>query len=502
MPFAIPPPPPRLWNKLAKLTFAALLVALAFSITYTSSATAFSDYDLRQIILFGAAVNAALLLGALLLPRPRVVDAVLSLIVLAGVGTAHVVHTDIYLGGSRVILVLLCVALYFGLFTAFRAIDDLRWGGAAFSAAAFLALAAVVVPYWAGGAGAVEGDTSNIREITFQETPNLYFVSFDSLAPISLLDKHMGLETTKFHDVFESNFHRFPNFFADLVRTTHSLNSLLSLEVDVYDSLRRELHNRGYDPNPYLFAGQNPSPLLEILRKNGYETTTAYGGFYFGKRKGVYVDNYFTYKKNAVCNLLDAEARNLAFWGYCLFFGGGFNWSNDSVVEHITKVDDSDEPQFVMAHLYTPGHTGRPFRHDNTEHLEEFKSQYSKNIEKAASYLESIIQHLEENDSSAILLVYGDHGPILSRGVEFEDNPEFIVQDKYGILGGVYPSDACAVWFDEASAQGYMTILNAVHALLRCLSGGESALVEPIEHRLGSYSSIPDNLDYKDFIYE
>ncbi len=487
---------------MAKLTFAALLVALAFSITYTSSATAFSDYDLRQIILFGAAVNAALLLGALLLPRPRVDAAVLSLIVLAGVGTAHVVHTDIYLGGSRVVLVLLCVALYFGLFTAFRAIDDLRWGGAAFSAATLLALAAVVVPHWAGGAGTVEGDTSNIREITFQETPNLYFVSFESLAPISLLDKHMGLETTKFHDVFESNFRRFPNFFADLSSTEASLNSLLSLEVDVYSSLRRELHSRGYDSNPYLFAGQNPSPLLGILRKNGYETTTAYGTFYFGKRKGAYVDNYFVSQKNSVCNLLDAEARNLAFWGYCQFFDGGFV-RDAPIIEHIAKVYDNDKPQFVMAHLSVPGHTGKSFRHDDTEHLEEFRLWYSSRIEeRAVSYLEPIIQNLEENDPSAILLVYGDHGPILSRGVEFEDNPEFVVQDKYGILGGVYPSDACAVWFDEASAQGYMTILNAVHALLRCLSGGESALVEPLKHRLGRYSSIPNNLDYKEFVYE
>ena len=84
---------------------------------------------------------------------------------------------------------------------------------------------------------------------------------------------------------------------------------------------------------------------------------------------------------------------------------------------------------------------------------------------------------MDENDPQAILLVYGDHGPFLSNGMAFTAAPEFIVQDHYGALGGVHPPTACQDEFDAAYArQPYLTLLDAAHAVLRCLAGGQSAL--------------------------
>ena len=81
-------------------------------------------------------------------------------------------------------------------------------------------------------------DTTYIRDISFRETPNLYFVSFDALAPHALLKKYLAWETAKFHDLFDINFRRFPNFFANAVKTKESLNTVLALDVDM-----RILHN-------------------------------------------------------------------------------------------------------------------------------------------------------------------------------------------------------------------------------------------------------------------
>ena len=499
------PPPP-----IFKFVFAALLIALAFAATYTSSAAAFSELDFRQIVLLGGAVNAVLLLALLaplfLLSRFRLIaNAALSLAVLASVATAYIVHTDLYLTGDRVVLILLCAAFGVGLFTAFRVIDDLRWGGAVLSAAALLTLAIVAGGHWASGSPApAKGDTTNIRGVTFQETPNLYFISFDAIAPRVLINKYLDIETTEFHDVFEAHFRRFPNLFANSVRTAHSLNTLLALDPDVYTSQQRELLERGDDPDPRLFSGQNPSPLLDILNKNGYETTSIYIDTYFGRRKGPYVDNYVTFEKNTVCNLLDASIRDLAFWGYCRFFDGSYDWDNMLSAERVTKVSGDNGPQFVMAHLYPPGHVDKSFRYDNAEHLEKFRAKYVRESEKAARYLELIIRHLEANDPNAILLVYGDHGLLVSQGLGFEDNRGFVVQDNYGVLGGVYPRGACSAWFDEASTRGYMTILDAVHAILRCLSGGESAFIEPREYTQPLFGPIPwhPKPDYEEFLYE
>ena len=556
-----------------KFLFAALLIALAFAATYTSSTEPFSESDLKSILVLGGAVNAALLLGTLFFLRFKLKttailllvaltsfvatayilhayadlyivrnifalggaitavlllgalfshrfnfmeNVILSLVVLSGVATAYIIHTDLYLTGNRAVLILLCAGCGVGLFVAFRVIDELRWGGAALSAAALLGLGIVAGGHLATGDGPVSGDVTNIREVSFRETPNLYFVSFDAMAPRSLLDKYLDIETTEFHDVFEANFRRFPNLFADAVRTNHSLNSLLALDMDVYSSQLRELAERGDDSNLLLFSGQNPSPLLGILHQNGYETTSSYHNSYFGRQKGPYIDNYITFLDNTLCDLLDSGIGDISFWGYCRFFGGeqgnrklmaGHYSEPLFVADHVTKISANDGPQFVIAHLWSPGHADRPFRYDDAAQLEEYRAFYLEGSKRAASYLELITRHLEENDPDAILFVYGDHGTLVSQGVKFEDNPGFVVQDHYGVLGGVYPHDTCTAWFDETSAQGYMTILDAVHTILRCLSGGESALIEPREY--GINGRLPNdvlpwdaNLDYREFLYE
>ncbi len=505
---AAPPPTfswqnPALVAKAFKFVFAGLLIAVAFAATYTSSTDAFSDADFREILLYGGAVNAILLLAALLIPSRILANAALALVALAGIATAYLIHTDLFLERSLVII-LLVPACYVGLFVAFKVIDDLRWGGAALSAATLLGLAIIAGGHWTSeGPAGVTGDVSNIRHVTFQETPNLYFVSFDALAPRPLLNKYLDIETTEFHDLFDAHFRRFPNFFANSVRTTHSLNTLLSLDVGVYTSQEYELVARGDDPNPSLFTGRNPSPLLNILHKNGYETTSIYHNTHFGNRKGPYINHYVTFEEHVVCNLLDDWILNWAFWGYCRFFDGSYYKNKRLVAERVTQVNANGGPQFTLAHLYSPGHTNKSFRYDNAEQLEKFRADYIRKSAIAASYLELIIQHLAENDPTAILLVYGDHGLFLSQGLDFADNREFVFQDNYGILGGIYPPDTCSTWFDEASSKGYLTTLDAVHTLLRCLSGGERPFIEPVQQTTW-YGPVPWNvkLDYKEFLYE
>ena len=472
---------------LFKFTFAILLIALAFASTYTSSASAFSAADLKNILALGGIVTAAFLLltlRVLFLASTGGVNAMLTLGTLASVGTAHVVHTELYLGGHWVVLILLSVAAGAALFVAFRIIDEQRWGGIVLSAMTLTGLAIVADNHRMDQDSPVFGDTTNIREISFQETPNLYFVSFDAIAPRALLNKHLRLETTDFHDLFEERFRRFSNLFVDAIATKASLYTILSLDPSVYASQRAASEGRENSHETFLFSGQNPSPLFGILRDNGYEITTTYKTAYFGLKKGPYVDNYITPYKHTVCDLLDPKIQALSFWGHCSRIDlEGRRWDDLSMhrtAASIMKVDVSGGPQFVMAHLKYPGHVTKSYRHGDASQFSAYQAKYLERSNLAAGILAAIVRHLGENDPGAILLVYGDHGTMASMGVEFADDPTFTVQANYGVLGGVYPRDACAAWFDEAeAAQNHMTVLDAVHALLRCLSGGESALAQP-----------------------
>ena len=488
-----------------KFVFAMLIVAIALAATYTSSPMAFSESDLREILVLGGMVNTILLLPTLFFLRSKgLANAALSLIVMASLATAYIIHTDLYSTGHRAVLLALSAGSGAGLFLAFELMDRQRWGGPVLSASALLGLALTSVGHREVGEIPTTLDTTYIRDISFRETPNLYFVSFDAITPRSLLKKYLDLETTEFHDLFDSGFRRFPNFFANAIPTRNSLNTVLALEVDAYSSQRAKLKASGDNPDPFLFSGRNPSNLLGILHGNGYESTSIYTDSYFGAKKGQHIDNYVTVYDKSVCRLLDAGIRGLSFWGYCLFGRGDWFAASDVSAEQITKMRVDARPQFVMAHLFAPGHTDTDFQYGNTEQFEEFKAIYIQSIERAARYLGLIIRHLEENDPGAILLVYGDHGLYLSRGLRFKDDPEFVFQDTYGILGGVYPHDTCPGWFDEASSQGYMTILDAVHALLRCLSGGESPLVKPRKYTQpwSDWMPLHDRPYYEHFLYE
>ena len=176
------------------------------------------------------------------------------------------------------------------------------------------------------------------------------------------------------------------------------------------------------------------------------------------------------------------------------------------VVDHVGRASLRDGPQFAMAHIYVPGHTDASFQYDE-ENLRWFRAHYRRGGAVAAGLLARLLAHLDEHDPDAILLVFGDHGALLSTGVAFADAPEFVVQDHFGALGGVYPPDACAEWFDEAQEEaGLLTLLDAVHTVIRCLSGGESALRAPPEdYYLGGWNGVvPDGhrRTYKEFLYE
>lgn len=490
--------------------------ALSFSATYAASHTAFSNSDLVGILALGGAVHGALLLAVLAVwvcrRRAKVVNALLAVAAVLGVGSAHAIHTDLLLDRPWVLGALLAAA-GFALFVAFGAIDRSPLVGPALAALCSLATIPFVANLLLRGSDTVmvTGDTSNLRHVTFRHRPNLYFVSFDGIAPRVLLRKYMGLETTPFHDLFESRFRRFENFFVDAVYTKQSLGSLLALDEHVFRTMKREVRERtgNAEWDPMLFSGQSPSPLLGLLKNNGYETTTAYENEYFGKRKGPFVDHYFTGSIPSVCGLLDDRVRAVSFWGYCLLTGQEFrgNEMRRRVIDQIGEASLRAGPQFALAHIWRPGHAYRSLRYSDQAHMDRFRASYLRGSTEAAALLARLLAHLDENDPDGILFVYGDHGPFLIGTMAFAAAPEFVVQDHFGVLGGVHPPTACQEWFDAAQKRrGYMTLLDATHALLRCLSGGRSVLrTVPAVRMVGDWSGkMPggNTMSYEKFLYE
>lgn len=130
-----------------KLTFATLLIVAALGFTYTGSDGNFPSFELRGVLVRVLAFSGVLLVVAVLLPRGRgVSNAAVALATLAAVFTSYVVHTELFFAPNRVWMVMVLVAAFVGLFTAFRLIDELDWGGITLAVAATAAVTAAMWP--------------------------------------------------------------------------------------------------------------------------------------------------------------------------------------------------------------------------------------------------------------------------------------------------------------------------------------------------------------------
>ena len=353
----------------------------------------------------------------------------------------------------------------------------------------------------------------NIRILDFKTKPNVYFISFDSIIPKVLLKKHLGLEATPYHGILDTHFRRFNNFFSDYYSTVRSLSSLLALDREYYSKARKEGKSK------YFFSGKIPSPLFEIFKHNGYETNTIYINHYFGAKKGPYVDNYLVSQANlkfGVCQFTPKDGLySFSYMGYCslletekfrsmlrklkLDFSDRLD-SIDFLIENLKAGLQKKTPQIFLGYLYKPGHTPATFDRSKEGSIEEYREYYLKGSKEAASYLNKILKFIDEEDPDAILYLFGDHGPWISRRDEFATNREFYVQDRFGVYGGIYPSDRCAGTFDAPYNNNFMTVSQGAQLIIKCLSGGEDAFIIQNNYYLPKIENEENR--YESYLYE
>ncbi|MEJ2622261.1 MAG: sulfatase-like hydrolase/transferase [Candidatus Thiodiazotropha sp.] len=351
----------------------------------------------------------------------------------------------------------------------------------------------------------------NIRLVDFNTKPNVYFIAFDSLIPKSLLQKFLGVKKTDYHEVLEANFKRFNNFFADYPTTKPSLNSLLALDVDYYNEAASNESEYNF------FPGLTPSPLFEVFKHNGYESTVYHKSFYFGAEKGQYVDNYFVNHQvyhSALCEFIDLHSwRALTFMGYCrlqksqkiqkLLNGLGFiDTDVDILIDYMRAGLKKEKPQIFVAYIWSPGHTlSSSYNVINDGSVEDFRETYLENSKITASHLIKIINFINTENPEAIVYIFGDHGPYTSRGLTFEDNKTLFVQDIFGVYGGIYPRDRCEEFFEMPYSGKFMTVRQGAHMIIRCLAGGKNAFIKPDVYQLPELIPKGQN-SYENYLYE
>jgi len=120
---------------------------------------------------------------------------------------------------------------------------------------------------------------------------------------------------------------------------------------------------------------------------------------------------------------------------------------------------------------------------------------------------------LKKHDPNSILVIFGDHGPWLSRTILLDEQPEFYIQDRFGVFGGIHPKTRCHGWFKNTGKEVFFTPTKLAIGIINCLSNANNVkqkhkLLHPIirgrKTAKGKNRKNPiyGSYQYNDFLYE
>jgi hypothetical protein len=347
-----------------------------------------------------------------------------------------------------------------------------------------------------------------VNDIEFAIKPNIYIYSFDSLIPESLLQKNLQINYTDATHFITENMDLYRNMFVDDFPTENSLNSFLALD-------KRYFEDKGgpfFDGDPpasrdstKLFAGFTYSPFLNYFKENGYRVLTGTDSNYFGTKAGPYIDKLVNNPYTSVCKTM-AQQELIAFFYYCKlasFFQPVKMKNSSYYVQHtLAKMLEYKTPTVALFYIFSPGHASRKhYRHDNENYRSNFRDEYIERSLDTKKFIEMILNHIKENDPNALLFIFGDHGPWLTTGLNFKDDPQFFIQSRFGVLGATYSKQFCRKELKTKNSDLFETPTKVAGRIIECLSGGVNPFASEPKYDVRQYVA-SDTEQYTDYLYE
>ena len=219
---------------------------------------------------------------------------------------------------------------------------------------------------------------------------------------------------------------------------------------------------------------------------------------YFFGRKGPYIDYYSTTKdlnlKGTLLCIDEGRSRAIQkrFFSICTTLGdyssiphlvkttmGGAHlikqarpqWPSE-VMDTIQQLQMQDRPQLSFHYIYNPiGHSPRDYRHTNMEQRNTYQDYFLKSATKLDNVLQQLISRINLSDPNSIVVIFGDHGAWLSRGVSPNEDAEFVYKDRHMIeLAVLKTENTCASGLAFHYSDTYATPSRVIAGIIRCLA--------------------------------
>jgi len=229
---------------------------------------------------------------------------------------------------------------------------------------------------------------TEITNITFTNNPNIYLIQPDGYASKTALENsHYNYDNDTFYDQLTQKGFLFNHTYRSNYGSTLTSNATLF-------TAQHHFYNNGIMDNELpdareLIMGENP--VLTTLKNNGYRTTAVLQHRYLLlNHPEVFYDRI---------NIKPSDLSVLPNYHY------DADYVNDLKTFMNTA---SNQPQFYFIEILEPSHiTGKENPDSNA--IQE-RTNYIHKLEGTNTQLLSIINHIEQEDPKAIIIIASDHG--------------------------------------------------------------------------------------------
>ena len=376
-------------------------------------------------------------------------------------------------------LLVLCVAVYkFRLDTQINAL------------LLFYSLFILLINFPINSEGSVYQDTerSSLKNLEFNEKPDIYFVVLDGYPNLDIAKKYYSYDVQKVYSLFnENNIEVFGSSTTPYNRTINTLSSLFEME---YLFLPPSM---AFSERENITAGfENSNSLFEkILRHNGYQLVK-YGSKAFCSTSDICLNDQFSSlnTKNTVYFDLMLETPLKIFiekeWidtKYFSVLGCSDNCiesSIDASIVEITKSFNSvNRPIFAFIHLvnsHDPYILNSKCEISDTPSYKLAKDdpeQFNENLDCTYSEMEKLIDLLNLNED--ILIIQSDHGPqyevmknVVGKNVETFNEDQLL--NRFKTISASNINNFCANKTKDFSS------INTFRVVINCLTNEDLAM--------------------------
>ncbi|HEY1395730.1 hypothetical protein [Roseateles sp.] len=385
----------------------------------------FTGYTLSYIS-GGVALNSALLALACglaaacaprLIHRHKVAQAVLATLaaVLITVSFAYSFLVFMQWGRTQklatlpVVLVIGWIAMWDR--QAFRAVV------AGLAAAIAVALAQNALPSRTQPSSQAAAPATPIAPSAGQE-PNIYLLMFDAMSSSSHYRESFGVAPPWQEALKVKGFRELPGAMSS---RPYSMQSV----IDVLQGRPMPWSEFGTTPDGETLGLTIDSRSAAIDRAHaaGYRVAFLYQNNYFGRLHPLrHLDAYLPERSVGVCSLAPNRVGFHLCRGTDVWVERLFGETNEVEAHHletrrfIERVIDERRPWITWSYIAVPEHTSLTYREYSEADRAEFQEEHRVNSARALAIMEDYLQLIRERDPRAVVVVFGDHGLIQSRG--------------------------------------------------------------------------------------